>query len=234
MFLFDVDGTLTPSRKKIDKEFSKFFSNFCKTHEVYLVTGSDRDKTVEQLGKTLYNKVKRVYNCSGNSVWEKNKNVHTSEWNCPCILSSYLELELNASQFKIRTGKHIEERPGCINFSILGRGEDNMKYRSEYVVWDRKMEERDKLAQNLRRLFPDLCISIGGETGLDISPKGHDKSQILQDFETHDTITFFGDKTFVGGNDYSIAHAIINQKLGTVHQVSDYNETWEILKSKYT
>ena len=234
MFLFDVDGTLTPSRKKIDKEFSKFFSNFCKTHEVYLVTGSDRDKTITQLGKTLYNKVKRVYNCSGNSVWEKNKNVHTSEWNCPCILSSYLELELNASQFKIRTGKHIEERPGCINFSILGRGEDNMKYRSEYVVWDRKMEERDKLAQNLRRLFPDLCISIGGETGLDISPKGHDKSQILQDFETHDTITFFGDKTFVGGNDYSIAHAIINQKLGTVHQVSDYNETWEILKSKYT
>ena len=234
MFLFDVDGTLTPSRKKIDKEFSKFFSNFCKTHEVYLVTGSDRDKTVEQLGKTLYNKVKRVYNCSGNSVWEKNKNVHTSEWNCPCILSSYLELELNASQFKIRTGKHIEERPGCINFSILGRGEDNMKYRSEYVVWDRKMEERDKLAQNLRRLFPDLCITVGGETGLDISPKGHDKSQILQDFETHDTITFFGDKTFVGGNDYSIAHAIITNDRGIVHQVSDYNETWEILKTQYT
>ncbi len=234
MFLFDVDGTLTPSRKKIDKEFSKFFSNFCKTHEVYLVTGSDRDKTITQLGKTLYNKVKRVYNCSGNSVWEKNKNVHTSKWSCPFILSSYLELELNASKFKIRTGKHIEERPGCINFSILGRGEDNMKHRSDYVAWDRKMEERDKLAQNLRRLFPDLCITVGGETGLDISPKGHDKSQILQDFETHDTITFFGDKTFVGGNDYSIAHAIINQKLGTVHQVSNYNETWEILKSQYT
>ena len=234
MFLFDVDGTLTPSRKKIDKEFSKFFSNFCKTHEVYLVTGSDRDKTITQLGKTLYNKVKRVYNCSGNSVWEKNKNVHTSKWSCPFILSSYLELELNASKFKIRTGKHIEERPGCINFSILGRGEDNMKYRSEYVVWDRKMEERDKLAQNLRRLFPDLCITVGGETGLDISPKGHDKSQILHDFETHDTITFFGDKTFVGGNDYSIAHAIITNDRGIVHQVSDYNETWEILKTQYT
>ena len=234
MFLFDVDGTLTPSRKKIDKEFSKFFSNFCKNNDVYLVTGSDRDKTVEQLGKTLYNKVKRVYNCSGNSVWEKNKNVHTSEWNCPCVLSSYLELELNASKFKTKTGKHLEERPGCINFSILGRGEDNMKYRSEYVAWDRQTEERDRLAQNLRRLFPDLCITIGGETGLDISPKGHDKSQILHDFETHDTITFFGDKTFVGGNDYSIAHAIITNDRGIVHQVSDFNETREILKSKYT
>ena len=234
MFLFDVDGTLTPSRQKIDKEFSKFFSKFCKTNEVYLVTGSDRDKTVEQLGKTLYNKSKRVYNCSGNSVWEKSRNVHTSEWNCPCALSSYLELELNASKFKLKTGKHVEERPGCINFSILGRGEDNMKYRSEYVAWDRQTEERDKLAQNLRRLFPDLSITVGGETGLDISPKGHDKSQILHDFETHDTITFFGDKTFVGGNDYSIAHAIITNDLGMVHQVSDFKETWEILKSQYT
>ena len=234
MFLFDVDGTLTPSRQKIDKEFSKFFSKFCKTNEVYLVTGSDRDKTIEQLGKTLYNKAKKVYNCSGNSVWVKNKNVYTSQWECPFLLSSYLELELNASKFKIRTGKHIEERPGCINFSILGRGEDNMKYRSEYVAWDKDAEERDKLAQNIRRLFPDLSVTVGGETGLDISQKGHDKSQILQDFETHDTITFFGDKTFVGGNDYSIAHAIITNDRGIVHQVSDFNETWEILKSKYT
>ena len=109
-----------------------------------------------------------------------------------------------------------------------------MKYRSEYVTWDRKTEERDKLAQNLRRLFPDLGVTIGGQTGLDIAPVGHDKSQVLRDFETHDTITFFGDKTFVGGNDYTLAHAIITQNRGKVHQVSDYNDTWEILKSQYT
>ena len=233
MFLFDVDGTLTPSRKKIDKEFSKFFSNFCKKNDVYLVTGSDRDKTVEQLGKTLYNKSKRVYNCSGNSVWEKENNIHTSDWECPFLLSSYLELELNASQFTLKTGKHIEERPGCINFSILGRNA-TFPERGQYVAWDQKTEERDKLAHNIRRLFPDLSVTVGGETGLDIAPKGHDKSQILQDFETHDTITFFGDKTFVGGNDYSIAHAIITNDRGTVHQVSDYKETWNILKSQYT
>jgi len=233
MFLFDVDGTLTPSRKKIDKEFSKFFSNFCKHNQVYLITGSDRDKTLDQLGKTLYNKCKRVYNCSGNSVWEKTKNVYTSEWSCPFVLSTYLELELNASKFPLRTGKHIETRPGCINFSVVGRNA-TFPERDQYVAWDQKTEERDKLAQSIRRLFPDLSVTVGGETGLDIAPKGHDKSQILQDFETHDTITFFGDKTFVGGNDYSIAHAIITNERGTVHQVSDYNETWEILKSKYT
>ena len=233
MFLFDVDGTLTPSRQKIDKEFSKFFSNFCKNNKVYLVTGSDRDKTVAQLGKTLYNKTKRVYNCSGNSVWEKTKNVYTSEWSLPDDARTYLNLELNASKFTPKTGVHIEKRPGCVNFSIVGR-KATLEERQLYVTWDCRHEERDVLARNIRRLFPDLSVTIGGETGIDIAPKGHDKSQILQDFETHDTITFFGDKTFVGGNDYSIAHTIITKELGTVHQVSDYNETWDILKREYT
>ena len=166
-------------------------------------------------------------------MWEKTKNVHTDEWTCPFALSTYLELELNASKFSLRTGTHIEERPGCINFSIVGRGA-TFEERQLYVAWDRDAEERQQLAENIRRLFPDLSVTVGGETGIDIAPKGHDKSQILQDFETHDTITFFGDKTYAGGNDYSVAHAIISKDLGTVHQVSDYKETWDILKSRYT
>ena len=49
-FIFDVDGTLTPSRKKIEHEFWAPFLIFCRHHDVYLVTGSDRQKTLEQLG----------------------------------------------------------------------------------------------------------------------------------------------------------------------------------------
>ena len=45
-FIFDVDGTLTPARKQIDGEFLPFFSEFAARNDVYLVTGSDRDKTL--------------------------------------------------------------------------------------------------------------------------------------------------------------------------------------------
>ena len=48
-FIFDVDGTLTPSRGKIDNDFKKFFVEFCMNNNVYLVTGSDKPKTVEQI-----------------------------------------------------------------------------------------------------------------------------------------------------------------------------------------
>ena len=69
-YIFDVDGTLTPSRGRMDKEFSLWFGKFCIENDVYLVTGSDRPKTIEQIGEYLYSKCKRVYQCSGNDVWE--------------------------------------------------------------------------------------------------------------------------------------------------------------------
>ena len=72
-FIFDVDGTLTPSRGKIDPDFLQFMLYFAGINDVYLVTGSDRDKTLEQVGEQICTTVKRCYNCSGNSVWEENE-----------------------------------------------------------------------------------------------------------------------------------------------------------------
>ena len=42
-FLFDIDGTLTPSRSVIDKDFKIFFLKWMENKSVYLVTGSDKE-----------------------------------------------------------------------------------------------------------------------------------------------------------------------------------------------
>ena len=54
IYIFDIDGTLTPSRNIIDKKFKEDFINFCKHHKVWLVTGSDKDKSIEQLGEDAF------------------------------------------------------------------------------------------------------------------------------------------------------------------------------------
>ena len=120
-FIFDVDGTLTPSRGLIDLEFKAFFNTFCLTNDVYLVTGSDRAKTVEQLSEPTYNLAKRVYNCSGSDVYEGRINVHRSDWALPRKCNNWLEDKLEESTFELRTGLHIEARPGMVNFSVVGR-----------------------------------------------------------------------------------------------------------------
>lgn len=231
-FIFDIDGTLTPSRSKIDDEFALFFLDFCKNNHVYLVTGSDKPKTVEQIGNRLYGKAQRVYNCSGADVYEGSKNVHTSDWILPQEAHQWLENALDRSEYPVRTGNHIEYRPGMVNFSVVGR-HATIEERAHYVVYDKETNERNLIARDFNKSFPRLQAVVGGETGMDIFPKGGDKSQILKDFSSDDTLYFFGDRMDRDGNDYPLAHEINKKKLGVCHHVENDTHTWKILKKYY-
>ena len=151
-YIFDVDGTITPSRKAIDENFLEFFSEFCDNNDVYLVTGSDRDKTIEQITKELYNKCTRVYNCSGSDVYEQDKNVYTSDWKLPEAAAEWLRAECRCSEFPLRTGLHIEERPGMINFSVVGRNA-TIGERKLYVDFDTDNKERIRIAKEFQKFF---------------------------------------------------------------------------------
>ena len=229
-FIFDVDGTLTPSRKKIEHPFWAPFLIFCRHHDVYLVTGSDRQKTLEQLGLDICYTCKRVYNCSGSDVYERDVNVYRDDWELPKEVEKFLEDALECSYFPIRNGNHIERRPGGVNFSILGRDEDPMLGREEYIQFDSKRFERVGIADRLRDAFPDLTIALGGQTGIDIGPKGADKSQILRDFSQDDELYFFGDRTEKGGNDYTLSQSI-KKMGGVIYPVNTWHDTSKILSS---
>jgi phosphomannomutase len=226
-YVFDVDGTLTPSRCKIDEEFLKWFKDFCIRNEVYLVTGSDYEKTREQLGDNILRWPIFVYNCSGSDVWAKGERVRSDAWKAPEELVAALETFLENSRFKLRTGRHVELRPGTLNFSIVGRNA-SMQDRHSYVEWDLKTKEREILAKKINTLFPNLTASVGGETGLDIYPKGKDKSQILKDFDEEDIIYFFGDRMEPTGNDYPLGSKL--KSPSKAFHVKDWQHTFELLK----
>ena len=227
-FIFDVDGTLTPSRKKITPEFFDEFFQFTEENDVYLVTGSDRDKTLEQITPEIYNNCKRVYYCSGSDVYEGDKNVYRDDWKLPEEVQSFLYDELDYSQFMIRNGNHIEHRPGGVNFTILGRAEDPFIGRDRYVEWDRQTNERQDIAERIRNQFPDLTVAVGGQTGIDIGPLGADKSQILRDFSEDDELYFFGDRTEKGGNDYTLAEGV-KSRGGKSYKVDTWKDTQKLL-----
>lgn len=224
-FVFDVDGTLTPSRQKIDPQFEAWFSNFVEREKVWLVTGSDYPKTQEQLGSEICESVVTVYNCSGNDVWFKGKRVNSKPFKAPKELYDLMYGWLQASPFPLRTGNHIEERIGAINFSIVGRNA-NEDERRLYVKHDIEFRERESIAFEINH-FENISATVGGETGIDIHRTGGDKSQILEDFNKDDEIHFFGDRMDEGGNDFSLAKA---NKRGKNYHVKDWRQTWEILK----
>jgi len=225
-FVFDVDGTLTPSRGKMDYQFKAFFNTFCLVNDVYLVTGSDKEKTIEQIGET-YNLAKVVYNCSGNDVYSSGVNIRSKEWTAPKELMDLMYGWLQASSFPLRTGNHIEERPGCVNFSIVGRNA-TLGERKLYIKHDLENKERESIAYQINLEFPEITAKVGGETGIDIYPTGWDKGQILDDFNDFDRVIFFGDKMEQDGNDYPLASKLKHPSKAI--RVTGWKDTWEKLK----
>jgi phosphomannomutase len=228
-FIFDVDGTLTPSRGIIDIHFKMFFNTFCLDNDVYLVTGSDKPKTIEQIGEDTYILCKRVYQCSGSDVWDGDTNILKSGWTLPDLARTFLISCEYESPFSLRTGNHIEQRSGMVNFSVVGRNA-NAEQRAKYVEYDTVKNERINIASAFNIMFPDLQATVGGDTGIDIAPRGADKSQILRDFKEDDTIHFYGDAMFDDGNDKPLSDVLKQYQLGFSHQVRDWKHTWEKLR----
>lgn len=223
-WIFDVDGTLTPSRGKMDVEFQRWFIDWQRNHDTYLVTGSDYPKTLDQVGETVANGCNMLFNCCGNEVRQDRKIIHASTWMPPHDLIDALDEELTNSNFPYRAGNHIEIRTGLINFSIVGRNA-NKEQRQQYIEWDTETNERIDIALRLERKFEDIDFMIGGETGLDIYPTGKDKRQVLNFIKNKQPTVFFGDKTLPGGNDFPLAVSV-----DMVHRIESWEHTWEILR----
>ena len=225
-FLFDVDGTLTDARKPIDQKFKDFMIDFTSNNKCMIVTGSDRPKTVEQIGLELTNAFDRVYHCSGNHVFEGSKEVKKNNWMMSKTQYKFLQDYLHQINYSEMTGNHIEQRIGTANFSIVGRNA-NWEERARYADWDKVNRGRETVAYYYNNQFKDSVAQVAGETSIDIFPVGCDKSQAVN--EQEGTTIFFGDNCFPGGNDFTAAQASTYY-----HQIDDgYQQTWEILKNTY-
>ena len=233
IILFDVDGTLTPSRGEMDPEFKQYFLKFQKKYKVCFVTGSDSAKTIEQVGSDVFAAAQYSFNCSGNEIFKNGRLESTTGWTASDALINFLEICLEHTHYTEKCDNHIERRPGMVNFSVVGR-DANQKQRDAYYEWDKIHNERSQIATAINwRWADEVQADIGGEISIDIFPKGKDKAQVLDHFKYGDHIYFFGDKTEKGGNDYTLAQRIINERKGEVIQVKNWKETRKKLKKMF-
>jgi phosphomannomutase len=212
----------------MDPEFHDWFVNWMKDKNVYLVTGSDRPKTVEQIGMEIVDSCNMAFQCAGNDVWRNGQPVAQTNFNVPDDMMEWLENELKNSKYPNRWGNHIEKRVGLINFCIAGRDMPEEE-RDEYFNWDKAYGERLDISERFNERFPGFEASIGGNTSLDIFVKGRNKSQVYNTIGT--PMVFFGDRCEPTGNDYPLVQML---KLYDKHyHVTGPEQTWELLKEKY-
>jgi len=243
IYIFDVDGTLTPSRLQMTEKFLEFFNGWSKRNPFYLVTGSDLNKTKEQVPEYILERGESVFTCCGNQMWKDNDLIYDNKFELTSKLKNTLDVILMSSSYPHRYGNHIEDRGSMVNFSIVGRN-CTQEQREHFFKWDNEKGERKKISIFIKQKFKDLDAVLGGQISIDIYPKGMDKSQILPHIKTDinmdshtktlaDTYEyiFIGDRTEKGGNDYPLTKLMNETDNCSTFQTDGWEHTMQILEN---
>jgi len=236
VYLFDVDGTLTHPLSDVDDVFADVFLSWLrdKNKKVYLVTGSDIAKTKNQLFSSFIDQCEGIFTCSGNVFYSKGKLVYENRLDLPDQFVQNLQLYLeHGSQWRHKTGTHIEIRKGMVNFSTVGR-DASPDLREAYYKWDQANNEREDIVDYIKGIHPEFEVSIGGQISVDIYPIGKNKAQVverIQQLHGSDVeMIFVGDRNVPGGNDWPLAQRLEDLPGSHWFQVLSYEETRALIE----
>jgi len=235
--LFDVDQTLTPARKTIEKAMIETLDKcIARGISIGIVSGSDLNKIKEQVGEDIVQRAD--YTFSENGLYALKKGQFFSQKSIKDYMGedrlkkliNYCLHYIADLDIPIKRGTFIEYRTGMINISPIGRN-CSREERDEFEQYDHKTNVRKTFVEKLRIEFgDDLTFSIGGQISFDVFPKGWDKSYCLQFVEKDfDELHFFGDKCQPGGND----HEIFADSRTIGHEVRTPDDTISILNELF-
>ena len=226
--LFDMDGTLTPPRKKIESRIIECLGSLQKTADIGIVSGSPYDyicqqmETAWQVSDGLDPSKIMLMPCNGTQLFEyseesknfvKRKSTNMIELlgkeKYRIIVSILTDLQNQVIESYTDmpvSGNFISFRGSMINWCMIGRDADS-SMRKDFVELDKGMRNslHAQFEQELRTadIF-DVSSSLGGSTSIDIYPTGWDKTYCLNHIKYPGDVYFVGDKCQPGGNDFEL------------------------------
>ena len=253
--LFDMDGTLTPPRRKMQKEVMNALSLLQKEgYQIGIVTGSNMEYLLEQCEIIFEDfgfdhKILQYYPCNGTKRYEFKHNnlreVYSNDMIDVIGKQNYRMLIKNC----INIHRHITETTECpltglffdyrgtmLNWCPIGRLA-NLDEREEWVALDKREGVREKWLSHLRLILEShgikgITVKLGGDTSFDIYPTGWDKTYVLRNFNEADEIYFIGDRCQKNGNDKELYDAIKLRSSGESFETTGPIETIDIIKKQ--
>ena len=247
LVVFDLDGTLAPTKSTIDKEMAKLLENLLRLKPVAVIGGGKIDLFQEQLLDNLQlpqELLKKLFLFPTTATtfykyengWKQVYAHNLGHDEVERTMSAFRQV-LKKIKYKkpAKTyGKTLENRGTQVTWSALGQ--DVVKeLGDEGVILKNKWKDGNtplklKIAKLVQDLLPDLAVHSAGYTSIDVTKKGIDKAYGLKQMEKYLKIKikdmlFLGDAIFPGGNDYAITKTPIDYVA-----VKDPEETKEVIR----
>jgi len=215
---FDVDGTLSPSRSKIDAEMADLLKKLLEKMKVAIITGGAfadiKKQVLDEIGENeKRNKNLTLLPTNGSSLWIYNSawkeifNYKLTNEEKEKIIKTIKEVVGcdNCQNKNDGLGEKIQDRGSEITYSALG---EHAKI-ADKQSWDPDFKKRVSLQAELMKRLPEFEVKIGGTTSIDITAKGMDKAFAIKKLMEYfnykkEDILFFGDAVYENGNDYPV------------------------------
>lgn len=223
LIVFDMDGTLTPSKARMTSVMSALLRRLLRVKKVAVIGGGKyalfRRQFVNRIkfrGEELKNLF--LFPTSSTSFYRYERggwrNVYSyvlSLAEKKKILRAFAEVfrDLNYGKPKKTYGVILEDRDTQITFSALGQTAP-VRLKED---WNRRHNSlRLCLARLLQKKLPHFNVRVGGLTSIDVTEKGIDKAYGIRQIEKYLRVPrrkmlFVGDAIFPGGNDYAVVRA---------------------------
>ena len=225
LIVFDLDGTLAPSKSPMDREMDHLLTELLKVKKVAVIGGGKYGLFKLQLLSELTapkELLKNLFLFPTTSTafyrYDKGwKNVYTlklSKRERDKIKKSFKEVFKEAGYVhpKKTYGPVIEDRGTQVTFSALGQeivarlGKKGIALKDKWKKENTPMKV--KMAKMLGKKLPELEVHYAGFTSIDVTRKGIDKAYGVRQIRKHlhvpiKNMVFIGDALFPGGNDYA-------------------------------
>jgi phosphomannomutase len=219
LIVFDLDGTLAPSKSPVDAETLTLLHDLLGIVKVAVISGGAWAQFEKQVLSNLPHDDRLVnlsllptcgtkfFQYAGD--WKELYSEDFTPEEKEKIVSS-LQKAIGLTGFSVEKtwGKTIEDRGSQITYSALGQ----QAPLEEKNKWDPGIAKRKKIKSIVDTFIPEFSVRIGGATSIDITQPGIDKAYGIGKLRdilgiSLNEMIFVGDALFVGGNDYPAEQA---------------------------
>ena len=219
LVVFDLDGTLAPSKSSLDAEMASLLHDLLSVSKVAVISGGAWLQFERQVLSHLPQderlaKLSILPTC-GTQFFQYSgqwKRLYAEDFTADekeKIVGS-LNKAVGTAGFPVEKtwGETIEDRGSQITYSALGQ----QAPLEEKIKWDPDFAKRKRIKAVLDALIPEFSVRLGGATSIDVTKPGIDKAygiKKLQDILgiSLKEMIYVGDALFVGGNDYPAEQA---------------------------
>lgn len=212
---FDLDGTLTQHKTPLGEENRAVLNELSKHYHLLMVGAGGAMRIFNQLGGYPIDVIGNYGLQQGVYNPETKELDIVADIIVPCDRESVSERITALREkygFTEYAGENVEfHASGCVTFPLLG----TKAKQEDKLAFDPDRKKRRAIYEDVKQVFSDYVVFIGGSSSFDMAPIPYNKAYALDKYCAergikHEEVVYVGDDYGPGGNDESVYLADYN------------------------